>query len=54
MRGLEITAQVYLVHVELVLTSGQFSVASGEFSDEVVTADIQNIAAGLTRLENQG
>lgn len=54
MRGKEVTARFYLVHVELALTSGQFSVAGGELSDEVMTADEQNIWEGLTRLENQG
>lgn len=37
------TARFYLVHVELALTSGQFPVAGGELSDEVVAADKQNI-----------
>lgn len=46
------TAWFYLVHVELALTSGQFSVAGGELSNEVVTADKQKIAAGMARLEN--
>lgn len=54
MRGQEVTARFYLIHVELALTSGQFSVAGGELSDEVMTADEQNIREGLTRLENQG
>lgn len=52
------TARFYLVHVELALTSGQFSVAGGKLSDKIVTADKQNIPAGLARrktdwLENQ-
>lgn len=30
---------VYLVHVELALTSGQFSVAGGELTNKVMTAE---------------
>lgn len=31
----------YLVHVELALTSGQFSVAGGELTNKVMTANRQ-------------
>lgn len=36
-RGQEAAERFYLVHVELVLTSGQFSVAGCELSNKVVT-----------------
>lgn len=39
----------YLIHVELVLTSGQLSVAGGELSNKVVTAETQNIPAGFSQ-----